>query len=159
MAGSEISRVILHWDAVTGALGYNVMRSSIDGGPYTIVATNLNSTVFTNDSLLSDTTYYYVITALNANGESKSSIQVSVSTPILQPVFGTMSPAGGNMIFSGTNGTPGKSYLVLVSTDLRLPLTNWEILATNTFDSNGAFRFTNTFSPSGPSRFYILQLK
>ncbi|HEX4262947.1 MAG TPA: hypothetical protein VH597_01300 [Verrucomicrobiae bacterium] len=37
----------------------------------------------------------------------------------------------------GTNGAPGGTYYVMASTDPLLPMTNWVIIATNTFDQQG----------------------
>jgi len=134
-------------------------RSTVGGGAYTIIASNLNSLTFTSTGLLNGATFYYVVTAVNANGESKSSLQVSATTPALSPVFGSISPSGSSLVFSGTNGTPGSNYLVLMTTNLVLPLINWQVLATNTFDPNGGFSFTNPVSWSSAKQFYILQLK
>lgn len=158
-ASAGVSGIKLGWDNVSGAAGYNVKRSAVSGGPYSVIASNLASLTFTNTGLSGNATYYYVVTAVNANGESKSSPQASATAPMLSPVFGSISPSGSSLIFRGTNGTPGKSYLVLSTTNLGLPVTNWEILATNIFDANGGFNFTNPLSPTNPSQFYILQLE
>ena len=158
-ASPEVSGVKLSWDSVPGATGYNLKRATIDGGPYSIIASNLAGMTFTNIGLTSRSTNYYVVTAVNGNGESKSSPQVRAITPVLSPVFGSISPSGSTLIFSGTNGTAGKNYLVLSTTNLALPMTNWEVLATNAFDANGGFNFTNPLSPTNPSEFYILQLE
>jgi cellulose 1,4-beta-cellobiosidase len=72
--------VALTWNAVSGATGYNVKRSATSGGPYANVGANVSGTSFTNTGLTNGTTYYYVVTALNASGESPISTQVS-STP------------------------------------------------------------------------------
>ena len=66
--------------------------------------------------------------------------------------------SGENLIFSGTNGAPGRACYVLASTSLALPLANWARVATNTFDSNGEFNFTNSVQPDLPQSFYLLQL-
>jgi len=158
-ATAGVSQVNLSWNSVAGATGYNLKRSTVGGGAYTIIASNLNSLTFTSTGLLNGATFYYVVTAVNANGESKSSLQVSATTPALSPVFGSISPSGSSLVFSGTNGTPGSNYLVLMTTNLVLPLINWQVLATNTFDPNGGFSFTNPVSWSSAKQFYILQLK
>jgi hypothetical protein len=44
---------------------------------------------------------------------------------------------------SGHGGSNQGSYLVLASTQLTVPLTNWTPIATNTFDANGNFTATN----------------
>jgi hypothetical protein len=151
--------VSLSWNSVAGATGYNLKSSTVNGGAYTIIASNLNSVAFTNTGLLNGTTYYYVVTAVNANGEGKSSPQAGATTPILSPVFGSVSASGSNLIFRGTNGTPGNGYLVLTTTNLILPLTNWTLLATNSFDSVGGFNFTNPMSSTNSNQFYILKMQ
>jgi hypothetical protein len=50
---------------------------------------------------------------------------------------------GSNLVFSGTNGTPGWSYYVLASTNLTFPTASWNFISTNTFDSQGDFNFTH----------------
>jgi predicted carbohydrate-binding protein with CBM5 and CBM33 domain len=77
----------LSWTATSGATGYNVKRSNTSGGPYANVGANVTGTSFVNTGLTNGTTYYYVVTALNASGESTLSNQVSCT------------PSGG--------GTPG----------------------------------------------------
>ena len=64
------AQVALSWSAASGATSYNVKRSTTNGGPYSNVATNVTATSFTNTGLTNGTTYYYVVTAVNANGES-----------------------------------------------------------------------------------------
>ena len=133
-ATADAGQVCLSWNSVAGATGYNVKSSTINGGAYTIIASSLNSLTFTNTGLLNGTTYYYVVTAINANGESKNSPPVSATTtPVLSPVFSNIYSSGSNLVFNGTNGTPGKNYLVLMTTNLILPLINWEVLTTNAF--------------------------
>ncbi len=73
------AQVSLGWTAASGATGYNVKRSTTNGGPYTNVATNVSGTSFVNTGLTNGTTYYYVVTAVNASGESGVSTQVSAT--------------------------------------------------------------------------------
>jgi chitin-binding protein len=71
------SQVQLTWNASTGATSYNVKRSLTNGGPYANVATGVTATAFTDAGLTNGTTYYYVVTAVNASGESPVSSQAS----------------------------------------------------------------------------------
>jgi hypothetical protein len=66
--------VNLSWDSTDPtAVGYNVYRSTINAGPYRILNTALDaSTNYTDDSVLSGTTYYYVVTTVNAQGEESA---------------------------------------------------------------------------------------
>ena len=80
------SAVRLSWFNSSGATGYNVKRATTSGGPYTLIATNLATPVFTNSGLASGTTYYFVVSATNSFGESTNSIQVSAQPlPIVFP--------------------------------------------------------------------------
>ena len=62
------------------------------------------------------------------------------------------------LTLSGANGIPGWTYYVLTSTNLTLPLNDWDTVATNSFDETGNFYFTNTPDPDTPQRFYRLSL-
>jgi regulation of enolase protein 1 (concanavalin A-like superfamily) len=73
--------VALSWTASLGATSYNVKRSGTAGGPYTTIVTGLTNTKYTNTGLTNGTTYYYVVSAVNANGEGSNSLQVS-ATPL-----------------------------------------------------------------------------
>jgi hypothetical protein len=68
----------LTWSASNGATSYHVKRSTTSGGPYTQIAAP-TSTSFTDAPLNGGTTYYYVVSAVNALGESPNSAQVMAS--------------------------------------------------------------------------------
>jgi fibronectin-binding autotransporter adhesin len=74
------------------------------------------------------------------------------------PQFGTVNLLGTNFIFTGTGGPSGSNYVVLASTNLTLPLTNWLPLTTNIFDGSGQFHYTNHVSPVKPRQFFIFKL-
>ncbi len=102
-ATSGNAQVALTWSAMSGATGYNVKRSTTNGGPYSNVAANVTSTSYTNTGLTNGTTYYYVVTALNASGESPVSPQVS-GTPA--------APAGDTGGVTVTKAVRGEQALV-----------------------------------------------
>ena len=81
------SQITLNWDAVTGATGYNVKRSLTTGGPYETIATSVPGTSYVDTNVVNGTTYYYVVTAINADGESANSNEAS-ATPQAAPVEG-----------------------------------------------------------------------
>ena len=70
----------LSWSPSEGALTYSVKRSLAVDGIYTTVAQNLAGTSHTDTGLAGNTTYYYVVTATNANGESLPSTPASATT-------------------------------------------------------------------------------
>lgn len=76
--------VSLSWTASTSTVvGYNIYRSTVSGGPYTKVnSTPVSGTTYTDQTVLGNTTYYYVATAVSSTGsESTYSNQVSASVP------------------------------------------------------------------------------
>ncbi|PYT68404.1 MAG: hypothetical protein DMG39_21320 [Acidobacteria bacterium] len=83
------SQVSLTWTASvsTTVVGYNVYRGTTSGGPYTKVNSAIVAApAFTDISVASDTTYYYVVTAVDpGNLESVNSNEVSATTPPQPP--------------------------------------------------------------------------
>jgi hypothetical protein len=75
-----------------------------------------------------------------------------------RPGIADVSVAGGNLVFSGTNGAPGTTSYVLSSTNVALPVNNWVRVATNVFNNDGRFSFTNAVNPGTPQQFFRLQL-
>jgi carboxypeptidase family protein/fibronectin type III domain protein len=76
--------VALSWNSSTSAVvGYNVYRSIVSGNQYGRVNSALiGSLSFTDSGLQSGSTYYYVTTAVDANGnESTFSNQVTANIP------------------------------------------------------------------------------
>jgi len=67
------------WDSVTDADSYNVYRATTSGGPYTTVAQEVYEINYTDTNVTNGTTYYYVVTAVNADGESDYSDEASAS--------------------------------------------------------------------------------
>lgn len=79
----------LSWTA-SGSLsitGYNVYRASVSGGPYTLLTgTPVSATSYTDNTVTSGSTYYYVITGIGTNPpystiESAYSSEVSGTIP------------------------------------------------------------------------------
>jgi O-glycosyl hydrolase len=73
--------VTLNWNPSAGADSYNVLVASVSGGPYTTLATDVTGTTYTENGLTDGTTYYYVVTAVNAAGTSQNSNEAA-STPV-----------------------------------------------------------------------------
>ncbi len=75
-------QVQLNWWSAPNSTSYNVKRSLADGGPY-VTITNVSHAAFTDTNVLSNRTYYYVVSAVNDLGESTNSPQVSANISTL----------------------------------------------------------------------------
>jgi hypothetical protein len=75
-AAAGNAQVALSWTASSSATSYRIKQSTASGGSYVNIATN-TATTYTNTGLVNGTTYYYVVSAVNAGGESTNSSQVS----------------------------------------------------------------------------------
>ncbi len=60
-----------------------------------------------------------------------------------KPEITSLRAVGANLIFTGTNGTPGNTYYIVSSTNVVSPLNQWQPIASNVFDANGNFNLTN----------------
>jgi fibronectin type 3 domain-containing protein len=95
-ASPSNASVTLSWAASAGATSYNVKRSSASGGPHATIATGVTTTSYINTGLANGTTYYYVVSAVNANGEGANSSEAS-ATPLAPPAAPTgLTATAGN---------------------------------------------------------------
>lgn len=79
-AGSN--QVSLTWTASPTAATYNIKRSTTSGSGYVTIGTATAPTVsFTDSSAVKFTQYYYVVSAVNAYGESANSSPEASATP------------------------------------------------------------------------------
>jgi len=80
---------------------------------------------------------------------------VAISVP---PTIQNIKISGSQLILTGTNNAgAGGTYSVLTTTNLLVPLTNWMVLTSGSFDGNGNFWVTNTTATNGQS-FYTLRV-
>ena len=106
VATAGLGQAALSWPTASSATLYNVKRSTNSGGPYTLVVTGV-TTNFTDTNLVGLATYYYVVSAVNAGGESANSAQASVTPTVHLPTPWTtqvIGPAGLPGSASFTNG-------------------------------------------------------
>src|SRR5262249_55017552 len=75
--------------------------------------------------------------------------------PLPKPGINPATVSGNKLLLSGTNGIPGGPYILLTSTNLAIPLTNWSPLTTNTFDFSGRLSYTNSIT--APQQFFVIQ--
>jgi hypothetical protein len=75
--------ISIGWDSVPNATDYKVKRATVSGGPYTDLVLTAPLNAVTDSTVSNGVTYFYVISALNASGESPDSeeIRVTARTP------------------------------------------------------------------------------
>jgi uncharacterized repeat protein (TIGR03803 family) len=85
-------------------------------------------------------------------------ITVSSSQPL---GISGISLSGANLMLNGTGGLNGRTYFVLMGTNLSEPFDQWTPVATNLPGADGNFSIiaTNAMNPNVQQRFYILQLQ
>ena len=87
--------VDLGWPPASGATSYSVKRATTSGGAYTTLASGVASPAYSDTTAVDGTTYYYVVSASNAGGESANSAEAS--TTFTQPLV--------HLKFDETSGT------------------------------------------------------
>lgn len=74
------------------------------------------------------------------------------------PVFTSVTPSAGALLFSGTNGPANGAYEMLRSTNVTAPLNDWSTIGTQLFDANGFFTFTDGIAPASGGAYYRLRV-
>ena len=84
VTNSDFGPIFLTWSMSAGATSYNVKRSTSSGTETTIG--NTAGTSYSDSNILYGTTYYYVVSALNAGGEGSNSLEVRYTPPPPPPL-------------------------------------------------------------------------
>jgi hypothetical protein len=95
VANAGDATVALSWSASSGTQSYTVKRGGSASGPFSTIASGLTATGYVDNSVTNGTTYFYVVTASNAGGESPDS-NVASATPEAPPQ-GTVPNAPGSL--------------------------------------------------------------
>ena len=106
-AGNQ--QISLTWTASSGATSYHVKRATVSGGPYTQVGSPA-VTSYTDTGLTNGTSYFYVVSAVNASGESANSSQASGTPASSSPASSV--PAAPTALAA----TPGNQQISLTWT-------------------------------------------
>jgi hypothetical protein len=92
------------------------------------------------------------------SGYSEIVLQGSNLAPVTIATFNTPTISGGNLILSGTGGTPNYSYTVLTTTNLLTPLADWTVSTNGTTDGTGAYSTAIPVSAAPGGSFYQLRM-
>lgn len=124
----------LSWSGVRGATGYQVMRSTVSGGPYSPVGDELTATAFSDTGLTPGTPYFYVVTALYDTVESDDSNEATATT------IDALPPTGLAAVI-------GSATEVTLSWDAMAGAGTYQVKRATT--SGGAYEFVGTSSSTG----------
>jgi glycosyl hydrolase family 44/fibronectin type III domain protein len=134
------AQVSLTWTASAGAASYHVKRATTSGGPYNTAVASPTAANYLDTSVTNGTVYFYVVSAVNAAGESANSTQAS-ATPIAPTVNVTITidptktkPISpyiyGINFYSGITGAPPQLTFDRAGGN-RWTAYNWETNASN----------------------------
>jgi hypothetical protein len=86
-------------------------------------------------------------------------LNVNIFTPVQPTIRGIRIGSGNQIIISGTNnvGSTG-TFSVLSTNNLLVPITNWPVIASGSFDTSGNFSYTNTAGTTNQQEFFILRV-
>lgn len=110
------NKVRLSWNVVPGAISYNVKRATRSGNELTVtnISTANNawpaSNQFADNAPLTGITNYYKVSAVNTNGESLNSLEVSVTLPTVTAWFKADAISGLGNGSSVTNWTDSTGH-------------------------------------------------
>jgi hypothetical protein len=170
--GSSSKTVLLQWGASPSPVnGYRVYRGTVSGGPYADQTSGALPALSYNDtSVTAGSTYYYVVTSIDANGvESAYSNEAKAAVPSTGGTTTTTTPppVTGAVPTSLTTGMAMNGSAALNGTKLRLTSTGsnlagsgWFTTPVNiqSFSTTFTFQIANTTSnPIGNGFTFVLQ--
>jgi fibronectin type 3 domain-containing protein len=115
-ASTGNSEIALRWSATSGATSYHLKRGTASGGPYTEIAAP-TWTGYTEVGLTNGVAYYYVVSAVDAAGESANSAQVSAKPVASNAPTGLTATSGNSEIALRWSATSGATSYHLQRAD------------------------------------------
>ena len=105
---ASTSQINLIWNAVTGAAGYKVERSTSSSGTFTEIAGAVAGTSYQSTGLSASTQYFYRVRAYNASGNSaySATANATTQTAVSAPTLSGPSSASGAFSLTGTFNWP-----------------------------------------------------
>jgi hypothetical protein len=74
------------------------------------------------------------------------------------PIIAGPTVVGGNLILTGTGGTPNYGYTLLTATNMLTPVIDWTISVTGVLNGNGAFSNAIPIDVSQPASFFRMRM-
>jgi pimeloyl-ACP methyl ester carboxylesterase len=147
--GLSLTSTRLNWTQNANETNFEIYRGTTSGGPYQLInITGANAVTYTDNGLDQNTTYYYVVRAVNNTGAASASNQASPFNGNTAPVISSL-----NDMYSKTESNASQSFTVTDNpgdvTTVTIPLKpafitlqdlgggNYSILANPTIDDIG----------------------
>jgi hypothetical protein len=163
--------ILINWTARAPATSYNIYRSSTHGltantgmkiatvsNPFT----DSGTAVYGDSGLVIGSTYYYVVTAVNAHGESAPSVEVN-ATPVgitapPPPAGVTATSTTGELLISWIAQPPATSYNIYRSNTTGLTAATGTKIATvpNPFTDSGTAVYGDSGLAVGSTYYYVV---
>lgn len=152
LASGGTAQAALNWNDVSGAFGYNLKRSFTSGGPYSVVVSATAATNYLDTNVMNGVEYYYVVSAINAGGESANSLPASARPVSTSPTPLNFAIIGGQLQFNWASDHTGWQLEAQTSSLAGGLRTDWVPVAGSPF-TNQMFVPVN---PAGGSVFFRL---
>ncbi|MBN2685356.1 MAG: DNRLRE domain-containing protein [Pontiellaceae bacterium] len=123
-------QIDLVWNSSASAQRYQISRSTVSGGPYTVIASNIIYSRYRDQiDLVAGMNYYYVVKAVNAGDTSEPSNEAAaVPSAVIVPeecvIADVAVHEGTNMNLTTSNSVPGHFYSILGTENLLVP--DWQ---------------------------------
>ncbi len=137
IATATTGQATVSWTAVAGATSYNLYYSATAGvtkANATNSVINVTGTTTMASNLIDGTPYYFIVTAVNASGESTASSEVS-ATPLARPKGIVVTAGNGQVTVSWAAVAGATAYNIYYST------------ASGQETTASGFKFPNAMSP------------
>lgn len=141
--------IVLNWNTTLAGITYNVKRATNSGGSYTTLA-NVPIATFTDNSVVTGTSYYYVVSAVSSIGEGSNSVEASATScnVPLPPANVTTTSSNGAVVISWDASTGATSYAISRFTSMTPPAT----IASGISGTN----YADTTASPGQIYFYLV---
>jgi hypothetical protein len=155
VVSASLSDIELAWDAVTGdpsLYGYEVLRSDVTGGPYTMIA-RVSATSYIDIDVVEGKTYYYIVRSVDLSfnrsgnfGEVSAPAELRTVTLIFNVTVPATTDATGRSVYIAGNlslldgGLPDWNPGGVVLT--RVDATHWTITLTGKEGTQIEYKYT-----------------
>jgi len=93
----------------------------------------------------------------SGSGSFNPATGILTIAPAVPPTINAPTVSGGNLILTGTGGTPSSGYTWLTATNLTTPIASWTTNTTGTFSISGTFSNAIPITTSTPAQFFRLR--